>query len=75
MSVPTIVVDRIEGSVAVLVMGSETLEIPAALLPDGAGEGTILRLEVVSTQPDRTAAQSRLNRMQAQSDIGNDFSF
>lgn len=39
-----IVVDRIEGTRAILEVDGETVEIPASALPEGAGEGAILRL-------------------------------
>ncbi|PJB47501.1 MAG: DUF3006 domain-containing protein, partial [Deltaproteobacteria bacterium CG_4_9_14_3_um_filter_63_12] len=37
-----IVVDRIEGSVAVLEVGNEYVNFPVAALPKGAGEGAVL---------------------------------
>ncbi len=40
MSKPRIVVDRIEGAFAVLEVAGQTIEIPAAVLPPEAGEGT-----------------------------------
>jgi hypothetical protein len=62
-----ITVDRVEGDVAVLIIDGATLELPARLLPAGAGEGAVLRL---TFDPDATAAalaeaEARLRRLQA----------
>lgn len=59
------VVDRIEGDLAVLLVGDREEEhhVPAARLPDGAGEGTWLlvstagELRVLGLDPDGEAAQ------------------
>jgi hypothetical protein len=40
------VVDRIEDGIAVLEAESGSLEVPAIWLPAGAGEGSVLRVEV-----------------------------
>ncbi|HCH65689.1 MAG TPA: hypothetical protein DFR83_22995, partial [Deltaproteobacteria bacterium] len=45
MSKPRIVVDRIEGAFAVLEVAGQTIEIPAAVLPPEAGEGTVLSFQ------------------------------
>jgi len=62
-----IVVDRIEGEVAVLEIEGATVEIPAAALPAGAGEGSVLALTLdAETQGDVTAlARERLERLKA----------
>ena len=39
-----IVIDRIEGHVAILEINGETVDVPAGLLPDGAKEGDRLQL-------------------------------
>jgi hypothetical protein len=49
------IVDRIEGSLAVVEMENRTVDLPSAWLPSGAGEGSVLRLEV-----ERHAQTSRV---------------
>jgi hypothetical protein len=41
-----IVIDRIEGEIAVLEIAGATYEIPTSALPEGAAEGAVLRLEL-----------------------------
>jgi hypothetical protein len=62
MSNATIAVDRIEGDRAILDVGGETVEIPASLLPEGAGEGSVLTLSLAPAV-ERTAAEARLERL------------
>lgn len=50
-----LVVDRIEGAVAVLEGDDGTLDVPASWLPSGAREGSVLRVDL-----DRDADASRL---------------
>lgn len=53
-------VDRIEGNRAVLVAGkdgSETISLPARLLPEGTREGTALDLTLVPAPADTTRAE------------------
>lgn len=73
MPAPRIVVDRIEGDVAVVEVAGHTLDVPVALLPEGAGEGSVLTL-VLAAQQDDAALADRLAALQASSDIGDDFS-
>jgi hypothetical protein len=40
-----IVIDRIEGKIAILEIDGETVEFPASALPDDAHEGDVLRIE------------------------------
>jgi len=75
MSVPRIVVDRIEGTVAVVQVGDETIHLPVSVLPQGSGEGSVLTLTLADDQPDLAAAKDRLNRLQSASGISDDFSF
>lgn len=42
---PTLVVDRIEGGVAVLTDGAQTVDVPLAWLPAGVAEGWHLAVE------------------------------
>lgn len=75
MPVPRIVIDRIEGDIAVLMVGDASVDIPVALLPEGAGEGSVLTLALASSQADSAALAERLATMQAKSGIGDDFTF
>ncbi len=54
-----IVVDRIEGEVAVLEIDGATVEIPAAALPAGAGEGAVLALTLDPDAQGDVASQAR----------------
>ena len=74
MSKPRIVVDRIEGAFAVLEVAGAHVEIPAVLLPAGAGEGTVLVFRVQAEAVPGELAE-RLDRLQAESGIEDDFSF
>lgn len=68
MSQP-IVVDRIEGTRAVLVVGNEVVEVPASVLPPGAGEGAVLSLQLGDDRALRAAAEARQARLRAASDL------
>ena len=77
MSVRTLVVDRIEGDVAVLTDGTYIVDLPLAWLPDDVAEGWHLRVELTrdpiaeAAARDETAARIRhLSR----DDDGGDFS-
>ena len=52
------VVDRVEGSIAVLVRDADerTEDVPLETLPAGSREGTVLRVPGVDGRPDWTAA-------------------
>lgn len=67
MSQPRIVIDRIEGERAVLTFGNESVEVPLAFLPPGAGEGSVLSLTIdpASAADARAAAEARLARLRA----------
>ena len=70
MSAPTlhIAVDRIEGDRAILDVGGELIEVPAAALPEGAVEGSRVRLETAEPAPEADdGAQKRLERLRARS--------
>lgn len=60
-----IVVDRIEGSIAVLEFAGVLLEISAHLLPDGAAEGSVLVLQIADAQSRLAEAEARLARLRA----------
>ena len=72
MSVRQIVVDRIEGDVAVVEVDGQTVDLPLRLLPDGAREGSVVQLSLVAAPSDDV--RERLARMQSQSGISDDFS-
>lgn len=48
---PRIVVDRLEGEIAVLEVDGQLLDWPAAALPAGAREGSVLVLTVQEDPP------------------------
>ena len=54
-NIRTLIVDRIEDGIAVLEDEDRTLELPVGWLPEGAGEGDVLRVEVA-----REAGMSRV---------------
>ena len=60
-----ITVDRIESDRAILEVAGETVEIPAAALPPGAGEGSTLCLQVAAQDDRLSAATARLDRLKA----------
>jgi len=70
---PPLIVDRIEGTRAVLVVGGETVEIPAAVLPPGAGEGSVIVLGLGDDRSLRAAEEARLARMRAASTLPDEF--
>ena len=74
-STPRIAVDRIEGSRAILDIGGEQIEIPAALLPEGAGEGTLLSFSIQESEEIRDEATERLERLRARSASLDDIEF
>lgn len=64
-----IVVDRIEGTRAVLVVQGETVDFPVAALPPGAGEGAVLVLSLGDGSAVRAAEEARLARLSAASTL------
>ena len=66
---PTIVVDRIEGNRAILVVGDETVEVPVSVLPEGAAEGSVLSLRLSDDAQIRAAAEARQALLAASSDL------
>ena len=64
-----IVVDRIEGPIAVLEMGGEFVEVPCSVLPEGTAEGDLLEFSAKSgdgleTDAKRQAVE-RVERLRA----------
>jgi len=57
-------VDAVEEGRARLLLGDDAFTVPAALLPDDAGEGTWLKLSVTVTPPqaDPDALRRKLGR-------------
>ena len=66
-----IVVDRIEGDRAILVIGQEQVEVPSVILPEGTVEGAILELHRRADLEAKTLeeARARLERLQARDDL------
>ena len=63
------VVDRIEGDIAVVEFNGQTIDIPTSFLPDGAREGDRLRM-VLDSHPDGLqTSEDRLARLQAKDDL------
>ncbi len=60
------IVDRVEGELAVILVGELTLEVPLTALPAGVGEGARLRL-ALQPAADPAAAAARQARLAAQS--------
>ncbi len=60
-----IVVDRIEGAMAILEIDGSSYEFPASALPSGAGEGAVLQLSLDPSAGDQRAtdARARLERL------------
>ncbi|HOO12442.1 MAG TPA: DUF3006 domain-containing protein [Bacillota bacterium] len=60
----TLVIDRIEEGWAVLEYGEkgETFNIPAALLPEGAGEGDVIDLCISVKEDETLRRRIRLQR-------------
>lgn len=62
------VVDRIEdGGVAVVYLGDEEdtgAELPASILPEGAGSGSHLVINVTLDEDSRSSAEERIRAMQ-----------
>ena len=48
---PRLIVDRIEGDLAVIEHGGETFNVPVSALPSGAHEGMVLELRVAVVEP------------------------
>ena len=63
-----IVVDRIENSIAILEVEGETVEVPVAVLPNGAQEGSILEFTLCDDQGTELQRENeeRLARLRAQ---------
>jgi hypothetical protein len=69
------VVDRIEGELAVIEVGGTRVRLPVTALPSGAGEGSVLVLALSDEQPDQEEMTERIERLHAQSNVGDDFTF
>ena len=69
------VVDRVEGSIAVLVHdgGERTEDVPLEMLPAASGEGTLLRVPEADGRPDWAAAtldvEARRARLRAAKEV------
>ncbi len=67
-----IVVDRIEGHRAVLLVGDERLELPLSALPVGTREGDVLKLvaNADARQASLAEAEDRLARLKKRAPQG-----
>ncbi len=73
----TVVLDRIEGDLAVLVLGDQPFELPVTLLPAGASDGDLLTLTLVPDPQATDEARRQLAQRRtalARDDDGGDFS-
>jgi len=62
-----VIVDRIEGELAVLVLYDDDrvkMNVPIAWLPAGTREGDHLRLNFVKDQASRTSEEERIAKLQ-----------
>lgn len=69
MSVPVtkrVSVDRVEGDTAVLLEGRTEIQVPAAWLPQGAGEGAWLQLTLAADAGATDDARARVQRLTSQ---------
>jgi hypothetical protein len=64
-----IVIDRIEGKIAVLEIAGQTWQLPTSALPAGAREGDVLELVAGSNEALKARAQARQERLAAQSKV------
>lgn len=67
MAEDRISVDRIEGDRAVLDVRGEQVEIPAAALPPGAAEGSLLSLSLADDAGALAEEEARLERLKKKS--------
>lgn len=58
-------VDRVEGQIAVLMDGRQEIRVPSDWLPQGAGEGAWLRLEIAADAQTEAAARARVEGLQS----------
>lgn len=67
-----IVVDRIEGQRAVLIVGAERVEVPRSALPEGAREGDVLKFvtDAEARKSALTEAEARLARLKKRTPQG-----
>ena len=63
-----IVVDRVEGTRAVLEMDGELVDVPLSALPPGVKEGAVLAVSMGAADP--AAAAARLARLKARTPPG-----
>ena len=63
------VVDRIEGDIAVLEFNGQTIDIPTSILPNGIQEGDRLRMILDSNPDELQTSEARLERLQAKDEL------
>ncbi len=64
-----IVIDRIEGDVAVVEIAGRCVDVPLVLLPEGCKEGDTLAF-ARGAPPDHSAAEARLARLKSRGPQG-----
>lgn len=67
-----IVIDRFEGDHAVVEIGGATVDVPRALLPAQAVEGSVLVFVLASGDDPLADARSRLSRLAARGSTPDD---
>lgn len=68
-----VVIDRIEGQMAVLEVNGSTVDWPLAALPAGAAEGQRMQFAISGVEgSDLAAAEARLERLRASGPQGDD---
>lgn len=67
-----VTVDRIEGSIAVLLDGDSQVDVPVAWLPSGAGEGAALTVTLALDAESEDALRARIKATQQRLVSGGD---
>lgn len=68
----SLILDRVEGDVAVLVVAGRTVELPLTALPEGASEGEAFALTSLG-RPSTSEAEDRLARLRQRDPGGSEF--
>ena len=68
-----VTIDRIEGGIAVLEVGGDTVDWPVDSLPQGVKEGDRMTFAISRvSEPDLSAAEQRLERLRQSGPAGDD---
>jgi hypothetical protein len=68
---PSLIVDRIEGEIAIIECGNQRFELPIYALPSEIKEGDGLEIQISVTDQKQNEAEERLNRLKSK-DSGDD---